>query len=183
MARPRKDEFKKITIRFDKKTEHELVHVSVPFFLKIIYEEKISEDDNGKAVYGTDDIILKRSIFNKKMIIKEFEELHLKVIEIKRFTFPLPNICEKCHAKGTPRIEVQPNDFYYHYNETMDSKKNKSNRPDEYWLVYDHRPKKCRIAKFDISHLLLIPPKNRPSNLIKHFFPYYLEDLKKELTA
>jgi len=58
-------------------------------------------------------------------------------------------------------------------------------RRDEYWLIYDHRTesKKCRIAQFDKNNFLFKLSKNKISELHKHFFPYYLEWLKKELIA
>jgi len=183
MARPRKDKYEETTIAFEKGTEHELVYVSTPFFVKVTYKVKVSEDNNGKTIYGITDVILKRSFSDKKLIKQEFKEKGRKVIKIEEHTIPMPNICEKCHEKGIPRIERKSNKFYYHYTPKSHSHKNKSKRPDEYWLIYDHKPKKCRIAQFDKNHFLFKLPKNRTSNLQKHFFPYYLEWLKKELIA
>jgi len=183
MARPRKDKFEETTIAFEKGTEHELVYVSTPFFVKVTYKEKISEYNTGKPVYGITDVILKRSFSDKKLIKQEFKEKDRKVIKIEEHTIPMPNICEKCHEIGIPRIERKSNKFYYHYTPKSQSHKNKSKRPDEYWLIYDHKPKKCRIAQFDKNHFLFKLPKKRISNLQKHFFPYYLEWQKKELVA
>jgi len=184
MARPRKDRFEETTIAFEKGTEHELVYVSTPFFVKVTYKEKISEYNTGKPVYGITDVILKRSFSDKKLIKQEFKEKGLKVIKIEEHTIPLPNICEKCHEKGIPRIERKSNRINYHYNPKTNSHKNITKLNDVYWLIYDHgKRKKCRIAQFDKNHLLFKLPKTRQSNLQKHFFPYYLEWLKKELVT
>jgi len=175
MARPRKDKFTEISIEAENNTQQEIIYVSIPFFIKITYEIKLSKDNNKKPTYGTTDIILKRSIYDKTKIIKEFREKNLKVIKIEQLTIPFPDTCEKCYKKGTPIIEVKPNDFHYHYTIKSDSTKNKSNKPDEYWLIYEHgKGKKCRIAQFDMNNFLFKPTKNRINELHKHFYPMNL---------
>ena len=185
MTRPRKDKFEETSIRFEKETEHELVYVSTPFFVKVTYKEKIGEYNDGKQIYGTTETILKRSISDEKEIKKEFREKGKNVIKIEEHAIPFPNICEKCHTKGIPRIERKSNKIDYHYRVESESHKNKTNRREEYWLIYDHRKesKKCRIAQFDKNHFLFKLPKNKISELHKHFFPFYLGWLKKELIA
>jgi len=86
MARPRKDKFEETSIGFEKETEHELVHVSAPFFVKVTYKEKIGEYNDGKPIYGTTDVILKKSISDEKEIKKEFREKGKKVIKIEENT-------------------------------------------------------------------------------------------------
>ena len=131
MARPRKDKYEETSIAFEKGTEHELVYVSTPFFVKVTFKEKISESNTGKPVYGITDVVLKRSFSDKKLIKQEFKEKGRKVIKIEEHTIPLPNICEKCHERGIPRIERKSNKLYYHYTPKSQSHKNKSKRPDE----------------------------------------------------
>ena len=184
MGRRRKNKSEEFFIANNYEVKHNLSHVKIPFFLKVIYKVKISEDNNGKPIYGTTDQIVRYLHYTKDEITKKFQEKGKEVIKIEAHTIPMPNICEKCHRKGIPRIERKLNDFYYHYTPKNDSSKNKSNRPEEHWLIYDHgKGKKCRIAQFDKNHLLFKLPKRRKSNLSKHFFPFYLESLKKELVA
>ena len=189
MARPRKDRFEETSIGFKKETEHEIVYVSVPFFVKVTYKVKVSEDKDGIILCGTTETILKKSISDEKEIKKEFREKGKKVVKIEENTIPFPNICEKCHKKGIPRIERKSNKFDYH-SRTPDTlteppkHKIETKRRDEYWLIYDHgKSKKCRIAQFDKNHFLFKLSKNKINELHKHFFPYYLEWLKKELVA
>jgi len=174
MARPRKDEFKEIRIESTQE-ELEVIDVSAPSFVKVTYREKISKHNDGKPIYGTTDHIFRSLYQTNDEITKLLQEKGMEVIKIEKATIPFSNICEKCHKKGIPRIEAQPNDFHYHYNITMQSKKNKSNRPDEYWLIYDHgKGKKCRIAQYDKNHHLFKPTKNRINELHKHFYPMNL---------
>ena len=182
MARPRKDKFEETSIAFEKGTEHELVYVSNPSFSKITYKVKVSEDLNGKALYGTSDQTIRTLHYTDDEVKKLFREKNAEVIKIEKATIPLPNICEKCHEKGTPRIERKSNKDY-HYRVGTRSRKTNTNRLDEYWLIYDHKTKKCRIAQYDKNHFLFKNSKNKINELHKHFFPFYLQWLKKELIA
>jgi len=180
MARPRKDKFKEIRIESIEGTELEVVDVSVPSFVKVTYKVKVSEDNNGKPLYGTTDQIVRSLHQTNDEITKIFQEKDMTVIKIEKATMPLPNICEKCHEKGTPRIDKKSNEWDYHAREISpidEEPKHKvqTNRPDEYWLVYVHKTKpNCRIAQFDKNHFLFIRPKNRKDNLRNHFYPIYL---------
>jgi len=79
MARPRKDKFEETSIGFEKGTEHELVYVSTPFFVKVTYKVKISEYYNGKPIYGITDVILKKSISELELKIENINELLKRV--------------------------------------------------------------------------------------------------------
>lgn len=177
--RPRKDKFEETSYEFRKGTEHELVYVSNPSFSKVTYKVKVSEDLNGKALYGTSDQIIRTLHYTDDEVKKLFQEKNAEVIKIEKATIRLPNICEKCHEKGIPRIEKKSNKTDYHYRSKTDTSKTDTNRPDEYWLIYDHKTKKCRIAQYDKNHFLFKNSKNRITELHKHFFPYYLEQIKK----
>jgi len=180
MARPRKDKFKEIRIESIEGTELEVVDVSVPSFIKVTYKVKISEDNNGKPLYATTDKIFRSLHQTNDEITKILQEKGMEVIKIEKATIPFPNICEKCHEKGTPRIDKKPNEWDYHartISPLTESPNHKvpTNRPDEYWLVYVHKTKpNCRIAQFDKNHFLFIEPKRRKSNLRNHFYPIYL---------
>ena len=180
--RPRKDKFEETSIGFKKGTGHELVYVSNPSFSKITYKVKVSEDLNGKALYGISDQTIRTLHYTDDEVKKLFREKDMIVTKIEKATIPLPNICEKCHEKGTPRIERKSNKDY-HYRVGTRSRKTNTNRLDEYWLIYDHKTKKCRIAQYDKNHFLFKNPKDKSINLQKHFFPRYLEKMKKDLVA
>ena len=180
MARPRKDKFKEIRIESIERTELEVVDVSTPSFVKVTYKEKIGKYNDGKPIYGTTDQIVRSLYQTNDEITKIFQEKGMTVIKIEKATTQLPNICEKCHEKGTPRIDKKSNKLDYHAREIAplgeDPKHRiQTNRPDEYWLVYDHKTKpNCRTAQFDKNHFLFIRPKNRKDNLRNHFYPIYL---------
>ena len=179
MARPRKDKFKEIRIESTQE-ELEVVDVSVPSFVKVTYKVKISEYNNGKPIYGITDHIFRSLHQTNDEITKLLQEKGMEVIKIENATIPLPNICEKCHEKGMPRIDKKPNKWDYHartISPLTESPNHKvpTNRPDEHWLVYVHKTKpNCRIAQFDKNHFLFIEPKRRKSNLRNHFYPIYL---------
>jgi len=183
--RPRKDKFEATSYEFRKGTEHELVQVSNPSFSKVTFKTKVAQDNRGKSFYGTSDQIIRTLYYTNDEIKKLFREKNAEVIKIEKATIPLPNICEKCHRKGMPRIERKSNKKEYHYNVKQNSTITETNRPDDYWLIYNHKTKslKCRIAIFDVNHFLFKNPKNRITELHKHFFPFYLEKMKKELVA
>lgn len=178
--RQRKDKFEQVSYGFEPLTEHELVQVSVQSHSKITYEMKVSEDLDGKDLYATTDQTIRTLHYTDDQIKKLFREKGMIVTKIEKATIPLPNICVKCNKKGIPRIEKKSNKDY-HYRVGTRSRKTDTNRPDEYWLVYDHQPKKCRIAQYDKNHFLFKNPKDKSINLQKHFFPRYLEKMKREL--
>ena len=183
--RPRKDKFEEVSYEFRKGTEHELVYVSNPSFSKITFKSVIGKYNDGKAIFGTSDQIIRTLHYTEDEVKKLFQEKNAEVIKIEKATIPLPNFCERCGRKGMPRIERKSNKREYHYNVKQNSTIIETNRPDDYWLIYNHKtkPLKCRIAIFDVSHFLFKNPKNRTSELRKHFFPYYLEKMKKESVA
>jgi len=174
--RKRKDEFEEVSYANVKGTEHELVQVTAPFWLNATFMDKFG--------CGTGTQLVRYLHYTKDEIRKHLKEkLEYKVIKFEEATIQFPNICAKCHEKGIPRIEKKSNKKDYHYRVGTESRETIVNRPDEYWLVYDHQPKKCRIARFDKNHFLFITPKNKMIQLHKHFFPFYLEMFKKELVA
>ena len=184
MARPRKDKFDETSIGFKKGTEHELVYVSAPFFSKVTYKVKVAQDNKGKLFYGTTSEIIQSLHYTQDEIKKLFREKNAKVIKIEEATIRLPNICEKCHRKGVPIIQKKSN-LDYHYRSSTNKIKTDTGRHDEYWLNYQHttKPKICRIAQFDEKRFQFKNPKNRITELHKHFFPRYLEWIEKELVA
>ena len=183
MARPRKDKFIETSYGFEKGTEHELVYVSIPSYSKVTYKVQISEYLNGKAIYGTSEQIIRTLHYTIDEIKKLFREKDMVVTKIEKATVSLPNICEKCDRKGVPSIQKKSN--YDNRTRTRTDSPSRNNRPDDYWLQYQHttKPMICRIARFDVNHFLFKYPNHRIIELHKHFFPYYLEKMKKELVA
>ena len=189
MGRHRKNKTEKITIAHNP-VEHNISHLKIPFFLKVTYKEKISEDNNGKPLYGTSDEIVRYSHFTKDEITKQFQEKSLEVINFEEVTIRFPDMCPQCHTLGIPKIEKKSNKYDYHirsgygFHKPLGTSKTEVNRHDEYWLTYDHKIndelKKCRIAKFDKNHMLFITSKNKINELHKHFFPYFIEEMKKQ---
>jgi len=181
MGRPRKDKFDEVSYAFRKGTEHELVKVSIPFWLNVTYKIKAGKYNDGKPIYATTTELVSDLNHTKDEIRKSFQEKECEVMKFEDFTTKLPNICERCGRTGTPIIQKKSN--YDMRHRTRTEHPSRSNRPDEYWLNYQHtvKPKICRIAKFDIEHFRFNNPKNRITKLDKHFFPRYLEKIKKEL--
>jgi len=186
MGRPRKNKLEEFFIANNYEVKHNLSHVKIPFFLKAIYKEKIGEYNNGKPIYGTTDQIVRYLHFTKDEITKKFQEKGLEIINFEQVTIPFTDLCPQCRRIGIPKIEKYSNKYDYHYNVTQDSHKIKVNRPDEYWLTYDHKIngklKKCKIAEFDKNHMLFKHTPNKINELHKHFFPYCVSWMKK-LTA
>ncbi|MCH8833108.1 MAG: hypothetical protein IIA81_02315 [Thaumarchaeota archaeon] len=172
MGRPRKDEFDEVSYENREETKHELIQVSIPFWLNATFIDKYGN--------GTGTQIVSDFKYTKDEIRKQFQEKEFRIIKFEDFTTKLPNFCERCGRTGTPIIQKKSN--YDKRHRTRTEHPSRSNRSDEYWLNYTHteKPKICRIAKFDIEHFRFNNPKNRISELRKHFFPFYLEKMKKE---
>jgi len=183
MARPRKDKFEEFSYEFRKGTEHELIQVSIPFWLNVTYKVKVGKYNNGKPIYATATEIVSDLNHTKDEIRKHFQEKKCEVMKFENFTTKLPNFCERCGKTGTPTILKKST--YDNRLRTGTEHPSRSNRPDEYRLVYQHteKPKICIIGIFDIEHFRFKNPKGRITELHKHFFPRYLEKMKKELVA
>ncbi len=175
MGRPRKDKFEETSYAFRKGTEHELVQVSIPFWLNVSVIDKYN--------HGTTTQIVCNLELTKDEIIKHFKKRELRVTKFEDFTTKLPNFCERCGRTGVPIIQKKSN--YDLRHRTRTESPTRDNRPDEYRLVYQHaeKPKICIIGIFDIEHLSFKNPKGRITELHKHFFPRYLEKMKKDLVA
>ena len=170
MARPRKDKFEEVSYGFVKGSEHELVEVSLPFWLNATVMDKYN--------HGTTTQPVCELRYSKDQIRELFQQKELKVIKFEPFTTKLPNFCERCGRTGTPTILKKSNYDLRHRTRTENPTRN--NRPDEYRLVYQHKDgkKMCIIAIFDVGHLNFKNPKGRIIELHKHFFPRYLEKMK-----
>jgi len=172
MARPRKDKFEEMSYGFVKGSEHELVEVSLPFWLNVTVIDKYN--------HGTTTQIVCNLELTKDEIIEHFKKRELRLTKFEDFTTKLPNFCERCGRTGVPIIQKKSN--YDLRHRTRTEFPTRDNRSDEYWLNYQHteKPKICRIAKFDVKHFRFNNPKNRITELHKHFFPRYLEKMKKQ---
>ncbi len=181
MGRLRKNKFEEATIAYEKGTEFEQNHVKIPFFVNVTYKVPILEEKNGKKHYGITTNLLKKDISEKDAIIKAFQKEGKKVINIEEFTIPFSDLCPNCNRKGVPKVERKSNKIDYHarvrdtFTEPLKHTV-KTNRPDEYWLTFDHekKPKKCRIAQWDKNHFLFKKKGKTYTELLKYTLSYYV---------
>jgi len=182
MGRNRKNKFEETSIRFEAGTEFEVNHVKVPFWVNVTYKVKIGKYNDGKSIYGTTTVMIKRHISEKDEIIKEFQKKDYKEINVEECAIEFSNFCPNCQRKGVPKVERKSNKFDYHAREIdplTEEPKHKvpTNRRDEYWLCYDHKikPKKCRVAKWDKNHFMFLKDSWPYRELLKYRMPYYVE--------
>ena len=177
MGRKRKNEFEESSIRFESGMEFQLNHVKVPFWVNITYKEKIGEYNDGKSIYGTTTIMNKRDISEKYEIIKELQkDGYREVLNVEEYTIRFSDLCPNCNRKGIPKVERKSNIIDYHTRAETGSHNNPTNRPDEYWLCYDHKekPYKWRVAKWDKDRFTFIKYNKVYNKLRKYIFPHYI---------
>jgi len=189
MGRHRKNKSEEFSIGNNSETKYPLSEVKIPFWLKATYKEV---DNNGKPIYaGTSEENVRYLHYTKDEITKYFQEKGIEIIKFEEIIMRIPDLCEKCHNIGIPKIEEVTNKYDYHPRAGSPlfregKQRTEVNRPNDWYLTYDHKIngklKKCKIAKFDKNHMLFINPSNRIIELHKHFFPYCAEWMKK-LTA
>jgi len=192
MGRNRKNKSEEFFISNNFEIKHNLSQVKIPFWVNVTYKVKVSEDNNGKPIYGTTDQIVRCLHYTTDEITKKFQEKGFEVINFEQVTVPFPDLCPQCRKIGIPKIEKYSNKYDYHPRRgspmfrKSGTEKTEVNRPDQYYLTYDHKIngklKKCKITKFDINHMLFINAPNKINEIHKHFFPYCVEWMKK-LTA
>jgi len=182
MGRNRKNKFEETSIRFEKGTEFELNQVKVPFWVNVTYKDPIGKYNDGKIIYGTATEIVKKDISEKDEIIKAVQKEGRIVLNVEEFTIRFSDLCPNCNRKGIPKVERKSNKFDYHAREInpfTEEPKHKvpTNRPDEYWLCYDHetKPKKCRIAQWDKNNFLFKKNGKAYTELLKYMMPHYVE--------
>ena len=182
MGRNRKNEFEESSIAFKKGTKFERNLVKVPFFVNVTIKDKIGKYNDGKPIYGTTTIMLKRNISEKDEIIKQLQKNSAReVLKVEEFPIQFSSLCPNCNRHGIPKVERKSNKIDYHARVSPDSDTGHhitpTNRPDEYWLCYDHetKPKKCRIAQWDKNHFLFKKNGRVYTGLLKYMMPYYVE--------
>ena len=178
MGRNRKNKFEESSIAFKKGTEFERSHVKVPFFVNVTIKDKIGKYNDGKPIYGTTTIMLKRDISEKDEIIKQLQKYGTReVLKVEEYPIQFSSLCPDCNRHGIPKVERKSNKTDYHYRVETRKRETVVNRPDEYWLCYDHKttPKKCRIAQWDKNHFLFKKNGRAYTGLMKYMMPYYVE--------
>ncbi len=178
MGRPRKNKFEESSIAFKKGTEFERNLVKVPFFVNVTIQDEIGKYNDGKPIYGTTTIMLKRDISEKDEIIKQLQkDGKREVLKVEEYPIQFSSLCPDCNRHGIPKVERKSNKTDYHYRVETRSAKTEVSRPDEYWLCYDHetKPKKCRIAQWDKNHFLFKKNGRAYTELTKYLMPYYVE--------
>jgi len=126
-----------------------------------------------KLLFWSGEIFLK-----KDEIIKALQKDGSKeVLNVEEFTIRFSDLCPTCNRKGIPKVEREPNKIDYHYRVKTKTHKTPTNRPDEYWLTYDHKtyPKKCKITQWDKNHFLFKKKGKAYTELLKYMMPYYIE--------
>jgi len=186
MGRHRKNKSEEFIIDNNSETKHPLSEIKIPFWLKATYKEM----KDGKPIYaGTSEQPVRYLHYTKDEITKYFQKKGIEIIKFEEIIMKIPDLCEKCHRIGIPKIEEFPNKYDYYLkagsplSDESRRQKNEVNRPSDWHLTYDHKVdgklKKCKIAKFDKNHMIFINPSNRIIELHKHFFPYCAEWMKK----
>ena len=179
MGRKTKNIFEETTIAFKKGTEHRLFDVKLPFSVKVTFETT-----NPRVAYGTSDQIINLPILEQGKIVKEFEKIGYKVINIEPHTIKISDLCPNCSRKGIPKIEkMDTTDRRLRVWRNKEEKPRKK-RPNEYWLTFDHKskPKKCRIQQFVHSPLPdFRPSKTKDIDFKKFLFPYNFDWLENQL--
>jgi len=142
MGRNRKNKFEESSIAFKNGTEFERNQVKVPFFVNVTIKDKIGKYNDGKPIYGTTTIMLKRDISEKDEIIKQLQkDGNREVLNVEEFPIQFSSLCPDCNRHGIPKIERQSKKIDYHYRVKTRKRETIVNRPDEYWLCYDHKTK------------------------------------------
>ena len=183
MGRNRKNKVEESSIRFEWGTEFDLNHVKVPFWVNVTYKTPITKD---KKFYGTTTVLIKKDISEKDEIIKEFQKDGTnEVLNVEEFTIRFSDLCPECDRKGIPKVERKSNEFDYHTRAETGLHKKPTDRPDEYWLCYDHKtkPYKCRVAKWDKNRIVFTKYGKIYNKLRKYIFPHYISWKQGELDA
>ena len=183
MGRNRKNKFEESSIGFEWETEFDLNHVKVPFLVNVTYKVPITED---KKFYGTTTVLVKSDISEKNEIIEKFQkDSDKEVLNIEPFTIPFSDLCPECDRKGIPKVEPKNNKFDYHYKVGTRFSKTEVNKPNEYWLCYDHKtkPYKCRVAKWDKNRIVFTKHGKIYNKLRKYIFHEYVRWKQGELDA
>ena len=140
---------------------YEFTKVKIPYFFKVAVQDKIGEYNDGKPIYGTQDVISKEP-FPKEWDIVEYEPVEIQFL----------NKCPKCHKEGRPRINKKNNEDFTHY-------KKPNLREEEYRLAYWHKvegkkDKPCIIAKFDQENGIFTETGKISNKVVDYFFPNYI---------
>jgi len=145
----------------DKQREYNISKVKVPYFFKVTYRVKCSEDLEGNPLYAETDII------SKKPFPKELDIVKNEPVEIIFL-----NKCPKCGKEGRPRVDKKNVEHY-------DYPKYASNVKEQYRLIYNHKQedkkvKSCVIAKFDEKHGMFTKTGKISKRVEDYIFPNYL---------
>ncbi len=145
----------------DKQQEHRISKVKIPYFFTVSVRDKIGEYNNGKPIYGTQDVISKKP-FSKEWDITKFEPVEITFL----------NKCPKCGKDGNPRIDKK-NVEHFH-NPRYESK-----IEEQYRLIYNHKDEdgkihQCVIARFDKEHGIFTETGKVSNKVVDYIFPNYI---------
>ena len=144
-----------------KQQEHNISKVKIPYFFKVSIQDKIGEYNNGKSIYGTQDVISKEP-FPKEWDIVKYEPVEIAFL----------NKCPKCGKEGRPRIDKKNNEHYH-------QPKYASHRVEEYRLIYNHKQedktvKPCIVARFNQKDGIFTETGKVSKKVVDYVFPNYI---------
>ncbi len=185
-GRPRKNE-SNLCISIDNKHEgsetYQVSKVKLPFYNKVIYKVKCSEDNDGNNLYAEAETYCNNFQHTKEEITKVIEKqsflgVNYKVVRFEPMEIRMKDECPNCHQLGIPKIDRKSNKKDYHARRDGISSVF-TDRPDEYRLVYDHKTEQG-VVKHVISTLdkIIIDFKKRGKSHAKtkaNIFPFYLK--------
>jgi len=152
--------------------QHSVSQVKIPSFKKITHRVKIGKHYDGSPHYANAEIITNRAT-----------PKDMDIVKIDEVTIQMLNQCPNCEIEGRPRIDKKSNKLNYHYQVDTKLKKNPSNRPDEYRLLYFHKDKTkpCIVANFDENCGIFTKKGKVYNKILKYIFPYYVKEKQQEL--
>jgi len=191
-GRPRKNEsfiYASIDSYHEGSEEYQVSKVKLPNYNKVIYQVKCSEDNNGKNLFAEAETYCNNFQHTKEEITKEIEKrsflgVNYKVIRFEPMEIPIKDECPTCHKIGIPKIDKKSNEIDYHVRSGGIASV-RTDRPDEYRLVYDHK-----IGKKTVKHVISTLDKvmlnfnkrgKTHTKTKENIFPFYLKAFQKFL--
>ena len=144
--------------------------VKLPTYKKVTYKVKISENLDGKPMYGTTDFITNQP-----------PPKDIQVVKTEDVRLPLWNLCPNCSTLGRPRIDKK-NNTDRRLHSSKGRKRHSIIRQDEYRLIYNHKIdgkiKPCIVARFDKNHGIFTKNGKLCTEIRKLVFPYFIQPMK-----
>ncbi len=188
-GRPRKNEsdlWANIDNMHKDSETHQVSKMKIPFYNKVIYKIKCSEDFEGNNLYATGETYCNNFLQTKEEVTEEIEKqtflgVNYKVVRFEPMEIPIKDECPTCHQLGIPKVNKKSNRWDYHSRHGGIFKA-RSNRPDEYRLIYDHKigdeTHQCVISTLDKVVLNFIKNGKPHAETRANIFPFFLRIFK-----